>query len=92
MSTVLAGNPGFFTNCSPDETKRWEQAFDFAEPKVMFDNGTRIKLRVINCSRLGSLQYSRHEYREIIMKSIGELVCVSLIVLSFAAILYLVPF
>jgi len=38
------------------------------------------------------LQYLQHKVREIIMKSIAELVCISLIVLSFAAILYSIPF
>lgn len=51
-----------------------------------------IKLRSINCIDIRPLQYLPHKHRESVMKSIGELVCISLIVLSFAAILYSVPF
>lgn len=49
-------------------------------------------MRQINQLTVRPLQYLQHKYREIVMKSIGELVCISLIVLSFAAILYSVPF
>lgn len=51
-----------------------------------------MKLRSINCLNVRPLQYLQHKHRESVMKSIGELVCISLIVLSFAAILYSVPF
>jgi len=49
-------------------------------------------LRSINYFNVCLLHYLKHKHREIVMKSIGELVCISLIVLSFAAILYSVSF
>jgi hypothetical protein len=63
-------------------------------PSTMFCMAIRrkTKLRTINCRNVCLLQYLQHRVREIIMKSIGELVCISLIVLSFAAILYSIPF
>nr|WP_217346569.1 hypothetical protein [Noviherbaspirillum sp. L7-7A]MBV0881031.1 hypothetical protein [Noviherbaspirillum sp. L7-7A] len=92
LSTVLVRNPEFFTNCSLIERRDGNNRLIFSNP--MFYSAIRRgkKLRQINQLTVRPLQYLQHKYREIVMKSIGELVCISLIVLSFAAILYSVPF
>jgi hypothetical protein len=92
LSTVLARNPEFFANCSL--IGRRDGNNPLILPNKMFYRAIRrkVKLRQINCFEVCLLQYRQHRHREIIMKSIGELVCISLIVLSFAAILYSVPF
>jgi hypothetical protein len=44
LSTVLARNPEFFTNCSLDRAKRREQSFDFAEHNVLSGNKAQGKV------------------------------------------------
>jgi hypothetical protein len=92
LSTVLAKNPEFFTNCSLIGRTEGNICLIFSNTRFCQAIRHAMELRLINCFNACLLQYLQHKHRESVMKSIGELVCMSLIVLSFAAILYSVSF
>jgi hypothetical protein len=55
-------------------------------------SGLSVQLRTINSSHPKPLQYLQHIQRRFIMGTFKEVVCGSLIVITFAAILHSVPF